>query len=69
MFQVLEQKRVTSEDLAKNRGAFADRMREQQARQLRSVLVERLRKAADVQINDTITRPTTTPNPAAPAGV
>jgi peptidyl-prolyl cis-trans isomerase D len=69
VFQVSEQKRVTSEDLAKNRAAFAGRMREQQARQLRSVLVDRLRKTADVQINDTITRPTTTPAAPAPAGV
>jgi parvulin-like peptidyl-prolyl isomerase len=60
-FQVLEQKHVTSEELAQNRAAFADRMREQQARQLRSVLVQRLRKAAAVEINDSITRPTTTP--------
>jgi parvulin-like peptidyl-prolyl isomerase len=64
-FQVSEQKRVTSEELAKNRAAFADRMRQQQARELRSVLVGRLRKGADVQINDAITRPTTAP----PAGV
>jgi len=68
-FQVTEQKRVTDAELAKNRAAFADRLREQQARQLRSVLVERLRKTADVRINDTITRPTTTPAAPAPAGV
>jgi peptidyl-prolyl cis-trans isomerase D len=65
VFQVTEQKRVTADELAKNRAAFADRMREQQARQLRAVLVERLRKTADVTINDRITRPTTTPVPAA----
>ena len=69
VFQVTEQKRVTDDELAKNRAAFADRMREQQARQLRAVLVERLRKTADVKINDTITRPTTTPTPDVPAGV
>ncbi len=69
VFQVLEQKRVTPEELAAKRAAFADQLRQQQARQLRSVLVERLRKTANVEINDTITRPTTTPNPAAPAGV
>lgn len=71
-FQVLEQKKVTAEDLAKNRAAFADRLRQQQARQLRSVLVARLRKSATVEINDTITRPTTTPTtptPGLPAGV
>lgn len=69
VFQVTEQKRVTDAELAQNRVAFADRMREQQARQLRAVLVDRLRKTAEVTINDRITRPTTTPTPAAPAGV
>ncbi len=69
VFQVTEQKRVTDDELAKNRLAFADRMREQQARQLRAVLVDRLRKTAEVTINDRIARPTTTPAPAAPAGV
>jgi peptidyl-prolyl cis-trans isomerase D len=67
-FQVTDQKRVTSDELQKNRETFAGRLREQQARQLRTVLVDRLRKTADVQINDTITRPTTTPVPP-PAGV
>ena len=67
VFQVTEQKRVTDDELAKNRAAFADRMREQQARQLRAVLVDRLRKTAEVTINDRITRPTTTPTPGAPA--
>jgi peptidyl-prolyl cis-trans isomerase D len=64
VFQIVEQKKVTPEDLAANRVAFAERMREQQARQLRTVLVERLRKSAQVEINDSITRPTTTPPPA-----
>ncbi|MEO8382317.1 MAG: peptidyl-prolyl cis-trans isomerase [Acidobacteriota bacterium] len=64
VFQILEQKKVTPEDLAANRTAFADRLRDQQARQLRSVLVEKLRKGARVEINDTITRPTTAPPPA-----
>jgi parvulin-like peptidyl-prolyl isomerase len=65
VFQVVEQKKVTEQDLAANRAAFADRLREQQARNLRAVLVERLRKSAEVEINDSITRPTTAP----PAGV
>jgi peptidyl-prolyl cis-trans isomerase D len=68
-FQVVEQKKVTSEELAKNRLSYADRLREQQARQLRSVLVERLRKGAKVEINDEITRPTTTPAPTPTAGL
>lgn len=69
-FQVVEQKKVTSEELAKNRESFADRLRQQQARQLRQVLLDRLRKTSDVELNDDITRPTTTPGaPGAPAGV
>lgn len=65
VFQIVEQKKVTPEELAQNRAAFAERLRGQQARQLRTVLVDRLRKNAQVEINDTITRPTTAP----PAGV
>jgi peptidyl-prolyl cis-trans isomerase D len=58
-FQVVEQKRITSEELAQNRTVFADRLRQQQARQLRQVLVDKLRKGAEVEINDSIARPTT----------
>ncbi|HVE71390.1 MAG TPA: SurA N-terminal domain-containing protein [Thermoanaerobaculia bacterium] len=64
-FQVVEQKKVTSEELAKNRATYTDRLRQTQARQLRTVLVDRLRKGAKVEINDEITRPTTTPTPTA----
>jgi hypothetical protein len=59
--QVIEQKKVTPEELAEKRGPFVDNLRTQQARSLRSSLVKRLRKDADVIINDEITRPTTTP--------
>jgi peptidyl-prolyl cis-trans isomerase D len=69
VFQVIEQKKVTPEEITANSGSFADRMRQQQARQLRSVLVSRLRKGADVEINDAITRPTTPAGPAGPAGL
>lgn len=61
VFQITEQKKVTDQELAENRAAFADRLREQQARNLRSVLVDRLRKGAKVEVNDAITRPVTTP--------
>jgi hypothetical protein len=67
VFQVVEQKKVTPQELTEQRVAFADNLRQQQARNLRTVLIGRLRKAANVEINDTITRPTTTP--AGPAGV
>jgi len=61
VFQVLEQKKVTAEELAKNRASLIDQLRGQQARALRQSLVQKLRKAADVEINDAITRPTTSP--------
>jgi peptidyl-prolyl cis-trans isomerase D len=59
--QVLEQKKVTDSELAANRTAFIDNLRTQQARSLRTALVKRLRKEADIIVNDEITRPTTTP--------
>ena len=44
-----------------NRASFLDTLRSQQARSLRQVLVQRLRKGAEVELNDDITRPTSTP--------
>jgi peptidyl-prolyl cis-trans isomerase D len=61
VMQVTEQKRVTPAELAQARTGFTDSLRTQQARSLRSALVKRLRKDADVTINDEIMRPTTTP--------
>jgi peptidyl-prolyl cis-trans isomerase D len=63
-FQIVEQKKVTAEELAQNRASFIDNLRGQQARNLRTVLIQRLRKSSDIDVNDEITRPTT-----APAGV
>ncbi|HEX2833269.1 MAG TPA: peptidyl-prolyl cis-trans isomerase [Thermoanaerobaculia bacterium] len=60
-FQVIEQKKVTPQELEQNRATYADQLRAQQARSLRATLLERLRKAAKVEVNDEITRPTTTP--------
>lgn len=61
VFQVVEQKKVTPQELEQNRATYADQLRSQQARSLRASLLERLRKEAKVEVNDTITRPTTTP--------
>jgi peptidyl-prolyl cis-trans isomerase D len=58
-FQVVEQKKVTPEELKQNRATMMDTLRGQQARNLRSVLVQRLRKNAEIEVNDTIARPTT----------
>ena len=56
-FQVLEQKKVTPQELAQNRQSFLDTLRQQQARSLRSSLVDRLRKDSKVEINETVVQP------------
>jgi peptidyl-prolyl cis-trans isomerase D len=63
-FQVTEQKKVTPAELQTNKAQMIDSLRGQQARNLRTTLVQRLRKNAEIEVNDNITRPTT-----APAGV
>ncbi|HET7436090.1 MAG TPA: SurA N-terminal domain-containing protein [Thermoanaerobaculia bacterium] len=52
VFQVTEQKKVTDADLAQNRGSFIDALRQQQSRSLRQVLVQRLRKESNVEVNE-----------------
>lgn len=61
IYQISEQKKVTPQELEQNRTAYIDNLRQQQARSLRAVLVERLRKEARVEINDELIRPTTRP--------
>lgn len=60
-FQVIEQKKVTPAEFAQNKTSLVDTMRSQQARSLRQVLVQKLRKESEIELNDEITRPTTTP--------
>ena len=67
-FEVVEMKKVTPEDIAQNRQTFMNDLRTQEARTLRASLIARLRKQAEIEVNDDITRPTTTPAPA-PAGI
>jgi peptidyl-prolyl cis-trans isomerase D len=57
VFEVLEQKKVTAEELKTNRAQYVDTLRQQQSRSLRSSLVQRLRKDSKVEINDTIIEP------------
>ncbi len=59
--QILEQKKVTPEEIEKNRATSVDTLRGQQARSLRASLLQRLRKSSEIELNDEITRPTTTP--------
>jgi peptidyl-prolyl cis-trans isomerase D len=59
--QVVEQKKVTPEELEKNRATSVDTLRGQQARSLRASLLQRLRKNSEIELNDELTRPTSTP--------
>jgi hypothetical protein len=52
VFQVTEQKRVTDKEMKDNEASYIDMIRSQQARSLRTVLLQRLRKEAKVDINE-----------------
>jgi peptidyl-prolyl cis-trans isomerase D len=56
-FQVLEQKKVTPQELTANRASFIDQMRQQQARNLRQSLVKRLRAQSKVEVNEQLLNP------------
>ena len=60
-FQVTEQKKVTPQELAQNKAQMIDTLRSTQARNLRQTLIQRLRKGAEIEVNDEVTRPTTRP--------
>jgi peptidyl-prolyl cis-trans isomerase D len=51
VLQVTEQKKVDAKDLAEHAQAYTDMMRQQEARNLRQTLLLRLRKTANVQVN------------------
>jgi len=51
-FQVLEQKKVSPAEAAENRQAYIDQLRQQEARSLRQSLLQRLRKAAKIDVNE-----------------
>jgi peptidyl-prolyl cis-trans isomerase D len=52
VFQVIEQKKVTPQELAQNRDQYLGTLRQQQARNLRQVLVQRLRKESKIDVNE-----------------
>src|SRR6185436_5242786 len=58
-FQVVEQKKVTPQDLIKNRDQYVDTLRQQSTRNLRSVLLQRLKKESKIEINEELLRPPT----------
>ena len=51
VLQVTEQKKVDAKDMAEHGTAYADVMRQQEARTLRSALLLRLRKGAKIDVN------------------
>jgi peptidyl-prolyl cis-trans isomerase D len=53
-FQVTEMKRVTPQELKENTPQYMNALRGQQARSLRKVLIERLKKEAKVDINEKV---------------
>jgi peptidyl-prolyl cis-trans isomerase D len=57
VFQVLEQKKVEPKDVAENKASYSEMLRQQEARNLRQVLLQRLRKAAKIEINDKVITP------------
>ena len=54
VFQVTEQKRLTPKELAESAPAYMDALRSQHVRNLRTVLLQKLRKDANVDINDKV---------------
>ncbi len=54
VFQVTEQKRVTDQELKENQTSYMDMLRSQQARSLRATLLAKLRKDAQVDVNDQV---------------
>lgn len=60
VFQVTEQKRLTPKELADSAPAYMDALRSQQVRSLRTVLLQKLRKGANVDINDKVLQNRTT---------
>jgi peptidyl-prolyl cis-trans isomerase D len=56
-FQVLDQKKVDAKMLTDNMGSYMDMMRQQEARNLRASLLQRLRKDSKVEVNPTLVQP------------
>jgi len=54
VLQVIEQKKVDPKAVDESRGQYAEMLRQQQARNLRTVLLQRLRKASKIEINPVV---------------
>lgn len=51
LFQVIEQKKADSAALSQNRSQYMETLRQQESRNLRATLLQRLRKSASIDIN------------------
>jgi peptidyl-prolyl cis-trans isomerase D len=56
VLQVVEQKKVDTKAADENRASYGDMLRQQQARNLRTVLLQRLRKESKIEINPIVTQ-------------
>jgi peptidyl-prolyl cis-trans isomerase D len=57
LFQVTEQKKTDAAALAQNRAQYTDTLRQQESRNLRAALLQRLRKASTIDINKQLIEP------------
>lgn len=57
LFQVIEQKRADAAALAQNRAQYVDTLRQQESRNLRATLLQKLRKGATIDINKKLVEP------------
>ncbi len=64
VFQVLDQKKVDQKEADANKVSYAEMMRQQEARSLRTVLLQRLRKDAKVDVNQNLLQSQKTPQQA-----
>jgi len=54
VFTVVDQKKVTPKELADNIAQYSDVMRQQEARNLKQSLLQRMRKSSKIDVNDSI---------------
>ncbi len=53
-FQISEQKKLTPAELAQNSAAYMDQLRQRESRNLRTSLLQRLRKESEIDVNDKV---------------
>jgi peptidyl-prolyl cis-trans isomerase D len=57
LFQVIEQKKADAASLTQNRAQYLDTLRQQESRNLRATLLQKLRKAATIDVNKKLIEP------------